>query len=200
MKNKKILAIAPHTDDIELGCGATLSKLLVNYDIDVIGITSAQPLSTGDPVQEFYEAMSYINANVTFLNYEPRILNTNRQQLLDYLWKRNKEIHYDIVFCPSSYDHHQDHQVVYEETFRAFKHSTILGYELPWNNRIFRTDVFVTVSENDLELKFKMLDAYKTQQERAFMCKDYVYDVARTRGLQAGCQYAESFEAIRIIM
>ena len=45
-----------------------------------------------------------------------------------------------------------------------------------------------------------MLDAYKTQQERAFMCKDYVYDIARTRGLQSGCQYAESFEAIRVIM
>lgn len=200
MNKKKILAIAPHTDDIELGCGATLSKFSRDYDIDVIGITSAQPLSTGDPVAEFYEAMSYLNANVTFLNYEPRILYSRRQDLLDYLWSCNKKTYYDIVFCPSSYDHHQDHQVVYEETFRAFKHSTILGYELPWNNRIFRTDVFVTVSDNDLDFKIKMLNAYKTQQERAFMCKDYVYDIARTRGLQAGCQYAESFEAIRIIM
>lgn len=200
MNKKKILAIAPHTDDIELGCGAALSKLSYEYDIDVIGITSAQPLSTGDPVQEFYEAMSYLRANVVFLDFKPRILSQMRQELLDYFWKCNRDKHYDIVFCPSSYDHHQDHQVVYEETFRAFKHSTILGYELPWNNRIFRTDVFVTVSEDDLKVKIKMLDAYKTQQERAFMCKDYVYDIARTRGLQSGCQYAESFEAIRIIM
>jgi len=196
---KKILAIAPHTDDIELGCGATLHKFKDLYQIDTIGITSAQPLATGDPIQEFYEAMSIIKANVTFLDYTPRILNEQRQKLLDYFWNLNKKNKYDIIFCPSSYDHHQDHQIVYQEAFRAFKHSTILGYELPWNNRTFRTDVFISVDEDDLNAKIKMLDCYQTQQERAFMCKDYVYDIARTRGLQVGKKYVESFEAIRII-
>jgi len=196
---KKILAIAPHTDDIELGCGATLNKLKDTCQIDVIGITSAQPLAIGDPVEEFYQAMSILKANVTFLDYTPRILNEQRQKLLDYFWKLNQNNKYDLVFCPSSYDHHQDHQVVYQETFRAFKHSTILGYELPWNNRTFRTDVFISVQEDDLNAKIKMLDCYKTQQERAFMCKDYVYDMARTRGLQVGKKYVESFEAIRIV-
>tara|TARA_R110002012_G_scaffold256541_1_gene436741 strand:+ start:184 stop:786 length:603 start_codon:yes stop_codon:yes gene_type:complete len=196
---KKILAIAPHTDDIELGCGATLHKFKDLYQIDTIGITSAQPLATGDPIQEFYEAMSIIRANVTFLDYTPRILNEQRQKLLDYFWNLNKKNKYDIIFCPSSYDHHQDHQIVYQEAFRAFKHSTILGYELPWNNRTFRTDVFISVDEDDLNAKIKMLDCYQTQQERAFMCKDYVYDIARTRGLQVGKKYVESFEAIRII-
>ena len=101
---KKILAIAPHTDDIELGCGATLHKFKDLYQIDTIGITSAQPLATGDPIQEFYEAMSIIRANVTFLGYTPRILNEQRQKLLDYFWNLNKKNKYDIIFCPSSYD------------------------------------------------------------------------------------------------
>jgi N-acetylglucosamine malate deacetylase 1 len=196
---KRILAIAPHTDDIELGCGATLHKFSKHYDIDAIAITAAQPLSSGDPVAEFFEAMKIANINAKFLNFQPRILNESRQQLLDYFWKLQQENHYDFVFCPSSYDHHQDHQVVYEEAFRAFKHSTILGYELPWNNRTFRTDVFISVDEEDLQAKIKMLDCYKTQQERAFMCKDYVFDMARTRGLQVARKYVESFEAIRII-
>jgi len=199
MYMKKILAIAPHTDDIELGCGATLHKHKGEYQIDVLAITAAQPLAVGDPVQEFYNAMKIINANVTFLDWKPRILNEVRQELLDYFWKLQQENHYDIVFCPSSYDHHQDHQVVYEETFRAFKHSTILGYELPWNNRTFRTDVFISVDQQDLDAKVQMLDCYKTQQERAFMCKDYVFDIARTRGLQVKRKYVEAYEAIRVI-
>lgn len=199
MKRKRILALAPHTDDIELGCGATLHKYRNDYDIHAIAVTSAQPLSKGNPVEEFHTAMKIIGAESAFIDFEARVLNENRQALLDYFWQLQKANHYDIVFCPSSYDQHQDHQVVYQEAFRAFKHSTILGYELPWNNRTFRTDVFISVTDEDLNAKIKMLDCYETQQERAFMCKEYVYDIARSRGLQVAKKYVETFEAIRII-
>jgi N-acetylglucosamine malate deacetylase 1 len=196
---KKILAIAPHTDDIELGCGATLHKYKDQYQIDTVAISSAQPLAKGDPVQEFYDAMKIIGANVSFLDFQCRTLNERRQDLLDYFWQLQQKNKYDIIFCPSSYDHHQDHQVTYDEAFRAFKHSTILGYELPWNNRTFRTDVFISVEEDNIDAKVKMLDCYETQLERAFMCKEYVKDIARTRGLQVNKKYVEAFEAIRII-
>ena len=196
---KKILAIAPHTDDIELGCGATLHKYRNDYEIDALAISNAQPLATGDPVEEFYESMKLIGANASFLDFEPRVIGIHRQELLDKFWNLQQKNKYDIVFCPSSYDNHQDHQAVYNEVFRAFKHCTILGYEMPWNNRTFRTDVFVSLSIEDIEAKVKMLDCYKTQLERAFMCKEYVMDIARTRGLQVGKKYVESFEAIRII-
>jgi N-acetylglucosamine malate deacetylase 1 len=200
MQFKKILAIAPHTDDIELGCGGLLSRYKDEADIDVVAFTSAQPLSKGDPVEEFHSAMKLVNANVTFLNFEPRVLNEQRQRVLDYLWKLNKDNNYDVVFCPSSYDKHQDHQVIHEECFRAFKKTSILGYDLLWNCRTFSTDVFVTLEEKDLQLKFKMLDCYKTQGERVFMNKDYIYDIARTRGIQIGHKYAEAYEAIRIVL
>ena len=196
---KKILAVAPHTDDIELGCGATLHKYRNDYEIDALAISNAQPLATGDPVEEFYESMKLIGANASFLDFEPRVIGIHRQELLDKFWNLQQKNKYDIVFCPSSYDNHQDHQAVYNEVFRAFKHCTILGYEMPWNNRTFRTDVFVSLSIEDIEAKVKMLDCYKTQLERAFMCKEYVMDIARTRGLQVGKKYVESFEAIRII-
>jgi hypothetical protein len=60
--------------------------------------------------------------------------------------------------------------------------------------------VFVPLQKKDLELKFKMLDCYKTQGERVFMSKEYIYDIARTRGLQIGKKYAEAYEAIRIVI
>tara|TARA_Y100000361_G_C11109878_1_gene316958 strand:- start:316 stop:918 length:603 start_codon:yes stop_codon:yes gene_type:complete len=200
MQFKKILALAPHTDDVELGCGGFLSKYKNDAEIDVVAFTSAQPLSEGNPVEECREAMKLVGADVNFLNFEPRVLNLQRQRVLDTLWKLNQEKKYDVVFCPSSYDNHQDHKVVYEECFRAFKKTTILGYELLWNCRTFSTDVFVSLEKKDLDLKLKMLDCYKTQGERVFMSKDYVFDIARTRGLQVGHKYAESFEAIRIVI
>ena len=200
MKFKKILVLAPHTDDIELGCGGLLSRYKDSAEIDAIAFTSAQPLAKGNPVEEFHDAMKLVNANVSFLNFEPRVLNEQRQRVLDYLWKLNKEKKYDIVCCPSSYDKHQDHEVIHNECFRAFKNTTILGYDLLWNCKTFSTDVFISLEKKDLELKIKMLDCYKTQGERVFMSKDYIYDIARTRGVQVGCKYAEAYEAIRIVI
>ena len=71
---KKVLALAPHTDDVELGCGGYLSKLTKNkVVVDVIAFSEAQPLSVGDPVQEFENAMEIIGVNKTdFLGYRPR--------------------------------------------------------------------------------------------------------------------------------
>ena len=203
MITNKVLALAPHTDDVELGCGGFLSKLKKQYDskIDVVAFSEAQPLSIGSPVDEFKTAMSIINVNnVEFLGHKPRYFHERRQEILDFLWQKNKDNNYDLVLCPSSYDNHQDHQVINQECFRAFKKTTILGYEMPWNCRTFRTDVFVSLEKKDLELKFKMLDCYKTQGERVFMSKDYIFDMARTRGLQIDANYAECYEAIRIVL
>ena len=60
--------------------------------------------------------------------------------------------------------------------------------------------MFVPLTKKDLDLKYKMIDCYKTQGERAFMGKNYIYDIARTRGLQIGEEFAESYEAIRMII
>ena len=198
---KRVLALAPHTDDIELGCGGFLSKLKKqSAEIDAIAFSEAQPLSTGNPVNEFIEAMSVIDTGGCFLDFKPRYFHEQRQEILDLMWNWNKNNDYDLVLCPSSYDHHQDHRVIYEECFRAFKKTTIFGYEMPWNNRTFSTHIFVKLKKENLDDKFKMLDCYKTQGERAFMSKDYIFDIARTRGLQVGCEYSECYEAIRIVL
>ena len=75
---KKVLALAPHTDDIEVGCGGFLSKLKKqSVEIDAVSFSTAQPLSVGDPVQEFKEAMSILNIDGEFLNFKPRYFYIN---------------------------------------------------------------------------------------------------------------------------
>tara|TARA_R110002126_G_scaffold7523_2_gene36881 strand:- start:2052 stop:2660 length:609 start_codon:yes stop_codon:yes gene_type:complete len=199
----KVLALAPHTDDIELGCGGLLSKLKKensNIEIHAISFSSAQPLSIGDPVEEFKSAMSILDIDGEFLDFTPRVFHQQRQDILDYLWNRNQDNEYDLVLCPSSYDNHQDHQVIEQECFRAFKKTSIFGYEMPWNNRTFSTDIFVKLSKVDVDTKYQMVDCYKTQGERVFMSKEYIFDMARTRGLQLGCEYVECYEAIRVVI
>ncbi|HEY7879138.1 MAG TPA: hypothetical protein VIC55_12975, partial [Gemmatimonadaceae bacterium] len=96
-------------------------------------------------------------------------------------------------------DIHQSHEVVYAEARRAFKFTTLLGYELPWNSMDFPMDVFITLSREEVETKVAAINAFATQKRRLFFSNDIVGDLARVRGKQVGREYAECFELIRLI-
>lgn len=202
MKFTNILALSPHTDDVEIGCGATLFRLKKEgANIFVLNFALSKNEESDNTApnvdNEFRESMALLGAEYKMLNYECRKLQDKRQEILDYLIKLSREYEFDTVFCPSSFDFHQDHQTVRNEAFRAFKSKTILGFELPWNCVQFRTDLFINLSEEDLAAKVDMINCYVSQQHRAYMYKQYIYDNARTRALSINSQYAECFELIR---
>ena len=196
---KKVLALSPHTDDVELGCGGTLARLSESgASIHVLNFSRSKNHDDDDGEQvanEFKNSMDVLDISYEMLDLPTRRLQEHRQDILDYLYKMDDD--YDLILCHSSYDQHQDHQTVQQEAFRAFKHKTILGYELPWNCMQFSTDFFIKLEQRHISKKIQMLDCYKSQAHRAFISKQYVRDIARTRGLQVQHRYAECFELIR---
>jgi len=201
---KKILTLAAHTDDVEIGCIATLHKFK-DADIKVIAFS----LAPGEDVtHEFKNSMDILKSSWTrkgtveydLYEMEMRELGYNRQKILDILYEESSNTNYDLVMCPSSFDTHQDHKVIRDECFRAFKKTTIFGYEMPWNNRKFESDVFVEVSESDLKNKLKHFNCYKSQVNRSFFSEEYIRSMATYRGFQCGVQYAEAFELIRMVI
>ncbi|WP_218185177.1 PIG-L deacetylase family protein [Methanogenium cariaci] len=105
-----------------------------------------------------------------------------RQQILDTLIELRNEIKPVTVFTPSSFDTHQDHKITREETLRAFKQSTILGYEQPWNNITFNALAFVSLKEEYLQMKIDALGCYETQNDRSYFDCDFIRGLALTRG------------------
>jgi LmbE family N-acetylglucosaminyl deacetylase len=101
---------------------------------------------------------------------------------------------------PNVNDIHQDHQTIYAEGLRAFKQTTILGYELPWNNLIFTTNTFIKLDEANIKQKIAALNEYKSQSSRTYLNEDFIRSLARTRGVQIGTDYAEAFELVRWII
>lgn len=193
-----VLAISAHTDDIELGCGATLARLSSEgYNVKAIAFSDC-----GNPElkEEMAAACQTLDIDVvSILKYPVRNFHAHRQEILDQMIALRGMVKPDIVFVQSTKDIHQDHQVVTQEAIRAFKHSTIYGYELPWNHRSFDYDVFFQVTERDVRKKIKSIDCYKSQHGRVYFDGHYIEFMARARGLQIGREYAECFEAIRII-
>jgi N-acetylglucosamine malate deacetylase 1 len=137
--------------------------------------------------------------NLLIYNYEVRKLNYVRQEILETLIGLRKQINPELIFLPSLNDIHQDHTTVAQEGLRAFKQKTILGYELIWNNLTFSTSCFVSLSERQIVRKCEALKEYSSQQHRDYISEEFIRSLARTRGVQIGCEFAEAFEVIRLI-
>ncbi len=209
----RFLMLAPHTDDIELGCGGTIARLLEEEEEEgeihiAVFSTAEKSVPAGFPKtalrDEFYNAMSILGLKkkerLKVYDYEVRTLSYHRQEILDELIALKKSIDPDMVFLPSSEDLHQDHQTLYNEGLRAFKEITLWGYELPWNTITFPTRGFVTLKKRHVQKKWKALQAYKTQfaANRLYFSLDYIMGIAKVRGIQVRSEYAEAFDVIRV--
>ena len=129
-----------------------------------------------------------------------RKLNYVRQEILEELVRIKKSCRFDLVFMPSLHDIHQDHTTVAQEGLRAFKNTTILGYELIWNNLTFNTDCFIKLDAEYVQKKKDTKQQYKSQRFRDYLSKEFIYSLARARGVQVGCEYAEAFEVVRLFL
>ena len=83
---------------------------------------------------------------------------------------------------------------------RAFKGVSILGYEIPWNNITFHTQAFIKLEERHIKKKIEALKAYKSQQHRFYATEDFIWGLAKTRGVQIAAEHAETFEVIRWVI
>ncbi len=130
-------------------------------------------------------------------NFPVREFPKHRQEILDQMIALRKEVNPDLVLLPNGGDVHQDHHVIHEEGIRAFKHSRLLGYELPWNSLSFQSNFHVKIDRSHLEAKMKALHEYKSQTHRPYMNEEFIFGLAKMRGIQINSNYAEAFELIR---
>ncbi len=206
---QKILVLAPHTDDGELGCGGSIAKFCAEgkevyyaaFCLCSKSLPASLPANTLELECRKATAILGIPAsNLILFNYEVRNLPGFRQQVLEKLLQLNTNINPDLVLLPAASDIHQDHQVIHQEGMRAFKNVTFAGYELPWNNFSFHTNFFIRLSKTELDKKVESLKSYQSQSHRNYMQEDFTRSLAKVRGVQANAAYAEVFEIYKWIV
>jgi N-acetylglucosamine malate deacetylase 1 len=205
---KRVLVLAPHTDDGEFGCGGTMARLVdegaeVRYVAFSVATRSLPPGFPPDTlaaeVREATAAIGLPESQLTVHDFEVRTFPENRQEILELLIGLWEEWQPDAVLQPSLRDIHQDHQVVAAEGLRAFKRTTVLGYEIPWNLFQFDNQAYVALERPHLERKVFALSKYASQQHRRYADPEYIWNLARTNGINIGREYAEVFEVYRVV-
>src|SRR3954463_6535208 len=205
---RRALVLAPHTDDGEFGCGGTMARLVdAGCEVRYVAFSIAtRSLPEGFPpdtlAREVREATTQLGIppeQLTVHDFDVRTFPERRQDILEVLVAAWEEWKPEVVFQPSLHDIHQDHQVIAAEGLRAFKRTTILGYEIPWNNFDFAYQAYFALEEAHVERKVAALAKYASQQHRRYSDPEYIRNVARTHGINVNREYAEVFEVYRVV-
>jgi LmbE family N-acetylglucosaminyl deacetylase len=191
-----------------MGCAGTISRLIeegvsINY-VAFSKCTASVPkgFAPDTLVGEAKECLKRLGVpadKVQIEDFPVRYFHQFRQEILEILVSLRKMLNPDLVFSPSLDDLHQDHAVIAMEALRAFKHTSLLGYELVQNSRQFPTSCFFALEKQHLEAKAYALLAYESQGGRSYLQRDFLFGHAKMRGIQCNSEYAEAFEPIRML-
>ena len=212
-KNNRVLAIAPHADDIEIGMGGTIARLIdegytvkiVNAIIpceDINGVVSES--FKFQRKKESIDSGKVLKAEVENLDLDPYSFYFSRELVkkFDLLIRRFDPGH---IFMTWEHDSHQDHQVMAKVIYSATRKNdkSLYMYEtmLPGgiSSEAFRPQLFIDIS-NQIELKRKALLTYKSVFESHPDLIEAIIGRALFRGSQIGVKYAEAFEIVKNII
>jgi N-acetylglucosamine malate deacetylase 1 len=200
---RRVCFIGAHPDDIEIGSGALMAHIAGQTEVLCITLSDNQKNpALKNVVEEQHRSMAILGVqekNIIIGQFETRRFPHFRQEILEYLIEFNHEYQPEIVFTHTRADIHQDHATVTEEVLRAFRGTTVLGFDVLRSSYGFFPNFLVEVTEQDLETKIRALAEYKTYSNK------YYFDPSITRatlirhGALAERPYAEGFDILRII-
>lgn len=192
----KILCLSPHPDDITIGCGATINKF-IEEGKEVWCVVFTHNDVQGFADQEIWDSITALGIprdHIIQLDFKARTLAAHRQEILDKLVEFRTTLAPELVLVHRRDDVHQDHKVVSEEAFRAFKSITIWGYRLPWNVR--DNEHYESVYKRNVDNKIRAMGFIKSQQQRHYYNPRKREANAIATGEEIGKDYAEKFEII----
>lgn len=199
----RVLCIGAHPDDIELGCGALIAHILPVADVMCVTLSDNQknPLLKNLP-EEHFRSMAVLGMpekNVVLGAFETRRFPEFRQEILEYMIDLNHTFKPEVVLVHTKADIHQDHGTVTEEALRAFRGTTVLGFDVLRSSYGFFPNFLVEVSERDVECKIAALREYKTYENKYYFDANVQRATMIRHGALAERPYAEGFDILRIV-
>lgn len=220
-KISKAVVIAPHPDDETLGCGGTIAKLISDgIEVSIIVVSGHLPplypkesfLITLEEAKKAFQILGvktyeFLEIPATFVNSVPV------SELNGKISKFINDINPEMVLIPFP-DRHIDHRIIFDAGVvssrpvgKSFP-KIVLAYETlsetHWNvpgvEASFNPEFFINIDEF-MDKKINALKSYKSQISSApSRSLDATLSLAKFRGSQNGCKYAEAFKVIRIII
>jgi LmbE family N-acetylglucosaminyl deacetylase len=202
----KILCLGAHSDDIEIGCGGTILRLLSsNPKLEVVWLVfsstkerEAEALKSADLFLRQAE-----RKEVIVKDFRDGFFPFDGPRLKEF-FESLKRISPDLILTHSRKDAHQDHRQIAELTWNTFRNHLILEYEIPkYDGDLGQPSVFVPLESDVCNRKVDyMMEAFESQRVKRWFQRDTFFALLRLRGMECNSPsgYAEAFYCRKIVL
>lgn len=200
----QILCLGAHSDDLEIGCGGALLRLLAERDAAVRWVV------LGCSGQRATEATRSAESLLAGAKQKKIETHSFRDGFFPYVGGEVKEIFEkvkgqfspDLIFTHTRNDLHQDHRLINELTWNTFRDHLILEYEiLKYDGDLGAPNLFVALDESVVEKKVRhLMEFFATQREKHWFDEETFRGLLRLRGVEAGVRYAEAFYGRKVAL
>jgi LmbE family N-acetylglucosaminyl deacetylase len=201
----KLLFLGAHSDDIEIGSGGTVLKLLQRFPK-----ASVFWVVFGADGERAREAVSSADRFLKDAGEKRVIVKDFRESYFPYVGAEIKEFFEDLkqAFDPDLVvthyreDLHQDHQAICNLTWNTFRNHTILEYEIPkWDGDLGRPNTYVPLSPEICRKKVHyILESFPSQTKKQWFTEDTFLSLMRLRGVESHEYYAEAFYSRKLVI
>jgi LmbE family N-acetylglucosaminyl deacetylase len=207
LRPERILCLGAHCDDIEIGCGGTLLKLLeaspgAHVDWVVFSSSDVREAEARAGAARFLEQAG--SANVVTKAFRERYFPYVGAEIKEYFDELGATTRPDLVFTHFRDDLHQDHVLLAQLALNTFRDHLILEYEIPkWDGDLGRPSVYVQLEQHHVETKVDGIwDAYESQRDKHWFTKETFLATLRLRGIEckASSGYAEAFHCRKLVL
>jgi LmbE family N-acetylglucosaminyl deacetylase len=202
-----ILCLGAHCDDIEIGCGGTVLKLLQarsDVRVDWIVFTSDDERASEACAGAAAILASVAESNVVLKEFRQRYLPFVGDEVKEYFDELGASIRPDLIFTHYREDLHQDHRLLAELTYNTWRDRLILEYEIPkWDGDLGRPNVYVQLEPEQVERKVETIwEAFGSQHDKHWFTKETFLALMRLRGVEckAPSGYAEAFHCRKLVL
>jgi LmbE family N-acetylglucosaminyl deacetylase len=203
----RILCLGAHSDDIEIGCGGTILKLLHDHPGSYVVwvVLSARGLRKQEAISSAKIFLAHAGSTkIEAKSFKESFFPYHGEEIKEYFEKLKRIGELDLIFTHYRHDLHQDHRVVSELTWNTFRNHQIFEYEIPkYDGDLGQPNIFVPLTQDLCEKKVKhLMEGFPTQRNRQWFTEDTFYALLRLRGIESNAseKYAEAFYSKKIIL
>ncbi|MCJ8280659.1 MAG: PIG-L family deacetylase [Rivularia sp. ALOHA_DT_140] len=202
----KILCLGAHCDDIEIGCGGTILKLIEDYSniaVYWVVFSSNQQRAQEAKISSNIFLKEVSNKKVVIKNFKDGFLPFQGKEVKECFEELKQEFSPDLILTHHRQDRHQDHRLISDFTWNTFRNHLILEYEIPkYDGDLGTPNFFVHLDEAICRRKIQyLIDAFPTQNNKQWFTEDTFRSILRIRGIESNSpsNYSEAFHCRKIV-
>lgn len=206
-KKLTVLCLGAHSDDIEIGCGGTLLRLLRDHPESTVVwvVFSARGRRKQEALKSATALLQHAGtARIITKTYKESFFPYHGEAIKQCFEDLKSTVSPDLIFTHYREDFHQDHRIISELTWNTFRKHQILEYEIPkYDGDLGRPNFYVPLTAQYAREKVAVLmQVFATQQVRPWFSEDTFFSLMRLRGVEANSseKHAEAFYARKVIL